>query len=284
MYYLVIILASMSVLIALKAVRMFYSRRIRKVKVDDIIIAYRQYGSGIPLILISGYGSKMTVWRRSFLSSLYSKYKVIIFDNRGMGLTTLGEKEYTLQQCAQDTKGLLDALGIKKAYVLGYSMGASIAQEFILKYPHAVKKLILGGSNALGKAQMDTRVQRSLADLSGSNSVLWKRRLRLIFPREWLDSHSYLMNIKVTFNRFVMKKQVEAMQKWKGTNERLKEIKVPTLLFVGKKDVITPPENAIFIAQQIEGAWLVQLEKAGHGIINQEPYKVAQLLKLFLSD
>ena len=162
------------------------------------------------LLLISGYGSKMTVWRRPFLSPLYAKYKVIIFDNRGMGLTTLGEKAYTLHQCAEDTKGFLEALGIKKTYVLGYSMGASIAQELVLKYPQVVKKLILGGPNALGKAQMDPRVQRSLADLSGSNSVLWKRRLRLIFPREWLDRHTYLMNMKVTFNRFVMKKQVEA--------------------------------------------------------------------------
>jgi len=131
---------------------------------------------------------------------------------------------------------------------------------------------------------MDPRVQRSLADLSGSNSVLWKRRLRLIFPREWLDRHTYLMNMKVTFNRFVMKKQVEAMQAWKGTNERLNSIKTPTLVFVGKKDVITPPSNAVFIAEQIKGAWLAQFEGAGHGVINQESYKVAQLIKLFLSD
>jgi len=263
---------------------MFYSRRIRKIKVGDIVIAYRQYGRGMPLLLISGYGSKMTVWSRPFLSQLYSKYKVIVFDNRGMGLTTLGAKEYTMQQCAEDTKGLLDVLGIKKAFVFGYSMGASIAQELVLKYPKMVKKLVLGGSNAMGKAQMDPRVQRSLADLTGSNSVLWKRRLRLIFTREWLDRHSYLMNINVTFNRFVMRKQVVAMQEWKGTNERLKEVKVPTLLFVGQKDVITPPANALFISQQIEGAWLIQFEGAGHGVVNQESYKVAQLIKLFLSD
>ncbi len=284
MYYVLIIFASVSAFIVFKAIWMFYSRRVRTVIVDDIVIAYREYGSGVPLLLISGYGSKMTVWRGLFLSQLYSKYKVIIFDNRGMGLTTLGTKEYTLHQCAEDSKGLLDALGIKKAFILGYSMGASVAQELVLKYPKMVKKLVLGGSNALGKAQMDPCVQRALADLTGSNSVLWKRRLRLIFPREWLDRHSYLMNIKVTFNRFVMRKQVVAMQQWKGTNERLKEIKVPTLLFVGQKDVVTPPANTIFIAEQIAGAWLVQFEGAGHGVVNQESYKVAQLIKLFLSD
>jgi len=264
-------------------ITVLYRGRARKVLVDDITIAYRQYGSGMPLVLIGGYGSTMSVWQRSFVSLLAARYRVIIFDNRGMGQSTLGLKDYTVQQCAQDTKGLLDKLHISSAYVFGYSMGASIAQELVLKYPAMVKKLILGGANALGKGQMKPLVRKSLADLSGSNRALWMRKLKLIFPEKWLKQHTYLMKLHVTFNRHVMKKQIEALENWEGTKNRLKNIKIPTLLLVGQEDIVTPPANALFMAQYIKGAWLAQFEECGHGLIGQEPYKVGHVIKAFLS-
>lgn len=259
-----------------------YRDRVHKILVDDITIAYRQYGSGIPLVLIGGYGSTMSVWQRSFVSLLAARYRVIIFDNRGIGQSTVGIKDYTLQRCAQDTKGLLDKLHINSAYVFGYSMGASIAQELVLKYPAMVKKLILGGANALGKGQMKPIIRSSLADLSGSNHALWIRKLKLVFPAKWLKQHAYLMKLHVTFNRQVMKKQVEALEGWSGTKNRLKNINVPTLLLVGQEDIITPPANALFMVQHIKGAWLVQFEECGHGLINQEPCRVALIIKMFL--
>ena len=146
-----------------------------------------------------------------------------------------------------------------------------------------VKKLILGGANALGKGQMKPLVRKSLADLSGSNRALWMRKLKLIFPEKWLKQHTYLMKLHVTFNRHVMKKQIEALENWEGTKNRLKNIKIPTLLLVGQEDIVTPPANALFMAQYIKGAWLAQFEECGHGLIGQEPYKVGHVIKAFLS-
>jgi len=259
-----------------------YKHRLRRIVVGDITIAYRIYGHGKPLILIGGYGSTMKVWGKLFLSYLTSHYRIIIFDNRGIGNSTVGTKEYTIEQCAEDAKGLLDKLNVKEAYVFGYSMGASIAQELVLRYPDEVKKLILGGANALGKAQMKPIVQRSLADLSGSDSALWRRRVKMIFPHQWLRKHSRILRLSVKFDREVMKKQVDAMEQWHGTESRLKNIKVSTLLLVGQEDIITSPSNALFMVQLISGAWLVQFEGCGHGLINQEPHKVAQVIKAFL--
>ncbi len=261
---------------------MIFRRRVRKVLVKDIKIAYRQYGHGKPLILIGGYGSSMTVWGRSFLSCLSSHYRVIIFDNRGIGSSTLGTQPYTIEQCAEDTKGLIDALKLKEVYVFGYSMGASIAQELVLRHPSVVKKLILGGANSLGKTQMKPIVQRSLADLSGSDNALWRRKVKIMFPINWLKERPYILRLSVKFNREVMKLQINALEKWQGVEERLKNIKVSTLLIVGQEDIVTPPSNALFILQQIKGAWLVQFANCGHGLIKQEPSDVARIIKIFL--
>lgn len=261
-----------------------YKFRVRKVVVGDVTIAYRSFGRGEPLLLIGGYGSTMSVWRKSFLSQLSSRYHVIIFDNRGMGKSTLGTQKYTLEQCADDTKGLLGVLRIENVYVLGYSMGASIAQELVLKYPDIVKKLILGGANSLGKKQMKPEIQRALMNLYGSDALLWRQKLKLIFPAEWLKKHEYLFNLPIKFNREVMKKQIAALEQWGGSESRLKDIAVKTLLLVGQEDVVTPPANALDMVRQIKGAWLAQFEGCGHGLILQEPYKVASLIKAFLAN
>jgi alpha/beta hydrolase fold len=96
------------------------------VTVDDINIAYKQIGKpdAKPIILITGASATMDMWNPLLLEQLASaNYRVIIFENRGVGETTVGTKEFSIPQFTNDTLGLLDALGISKADVLGWSMG-----------------------------------------------------------------------------------------------------------------------------------------------------------------
>jgi pimeloyl-ACP methyl ester carboxylesterase len=76
-------------------------------------------GKGDPILLISGASSDMNAWAPSTLRDLSSNHTVIVFDNRGVGNTTTGSEPFTIQQLANDTAGLLDALKIQKANVLG---------------------------------------------------------------------------------------------------------------------------------------------------------------------
>ena len=96
---------------------------VERAAVGDINIAYRVLGQGDPIVLIMGYSSTMDMWDPLFLDSLSSKYRVIIFDNRGMGNTTAPPGNFSIAQVANDTAGLLTALGIEKYHVLGWSMG-----------------------------------------------------------------------------------------------------------------------------------------------------------------
>ena len=120
----------------------------RKVKVDDIDIAYKQLGnvSNYPIVLINGCCTPMDMWSPTLLKELSSNRSVIIFDNRGAGESTAGTKEFSINQFANDTIGLLDALRIEKADILGSSMGSFIAQELALNYPDRVNNLILYAS------------------------------------------------------------------------------------------------------------------------------------------
>ena len=79
----------------------------------------------------------------STLRNLSSNHTVIVFDNRGIGNTTTGIKPFSIQQFANDTTGLLDALKIQKADVLGYSLGSFVAQQLTVTYPEKVNRLIL---------------------------------------------------------------------------------------------------------------------------------------------
>jgi hypothetical protein len=123
----------------------------KKIHVGDIDIAYKVFGKGDPILLISGSGLVMDAWDSSILRDLSSNHTVIIFDNRGVGNTTAGTKPFSIVQFANDTDGLIDGLKIQKADVLGFSMASFIAQELALLHPEKVNKLILYGASCGGK-------------------------------------------------------------------------------------------------------------------------------------
>ena len=115
----------------------------KKVHVGDIDIAYKMLGKGDPILLFNGASDNMNAWDPSFLRSLSSNHTVIVFDSRGIGNTTIGSKPYSMEQLANDTAGLLDALKIQKADVMGYSLGSMTAQQYTISYPEKVNRLIL---------------------------------------------------------------------------------------------------------------------------------------------
>jgi alpha-beta hydrolase superfamily lysophospholipase len=124
---------------------------VKKVHVGDIDIAYKTFGKGQPFLLISGAEANMDAWVPSTLKNLSTNHTVIVFDNRGVGNTTTGTKPFSIQQLANDTAGLLDALKIQKAGVLGYSLGSYVAQQLIVTHPEKVNRLLLVAASCGGK-------------------------------------------------------------------------------------------------------------------------------------
>ncbi|MFA4957438.1 MAG: alpha/beta hydrolase [Candidatus Methanoperedens sp.] len=262
---------------------------LKSVPVGDITIAYKEVGSGEPLILIMGYSGTMDVWDQRMVNQLAKQYRVIMFDNRGMGYSTSSDKEYTIRLFADDTAGLMDALGIKKAHIMGWSMGTNIAQELTLDYPEKVDKLILYAGDAGGKevilmAQNDLDV---LMNTTGTDRERGERLFRELFPPAWLkenpDPSKYFPQDTSMSPAENVKRQSDAMIAWNGSYSRLSEIKQPLLLVTGDQDVLTPPSNSLIIAERVPHSWVVRIRDGGHGVMYQYPDEFTPIVLTFLS-
>jgi pimeloyl-ACP methyl ester carboxylesterase len=261
---------------------------VESVPVGDINIAYRVLGQGDPIVLIMGYSSTMDMWDPLFLDNLSSKYKVIVFDNRGMGNTTAPPGNFSIAQFANDTAGLMAALGIEKADILGWSMGSFAAQELAIRYPERVNKIILYAGDCGGKEAVmpSPQVLKDLANTSGSPEEKGMRLFNLLFPKDWLSKqppfYKWFPLPKETSLPENIERQAQAIATWPGAFDRLGSIKSPALVVTGTGDVITPPENAFILAQRINASWLVQFEGAGHGLMYQYPDRLAKIVTDFI--
>jgi len=261
----------------------------RMVAVGDIEVAHQIFGEGEPLLLIMGYSGTMDLWAPEVLKELASKYQLIIFDNRGMGKTTASDKEFTIELFADDTRGLLDALSIERAHVLGWSLGTYIAQELTLRYPDRVEKLILYAGDPGGKEAIypGPEIMDALGDTSASPRERGERLLATLFPEKWLKEHpdprTYFPELTETSSPENIERQYQAWQNWKGTYSRLAKITQPTLLITGADDVNTPWQNSLIMVDLIPGVWLVQLKGGGHGVMYQYPKKFSRIVLTFLA-
>jgi pimeloyl-ACP methyl ester carboxylesterase len=128
-----------------------------RVRVGQIELDCERSGSGPPLLLIMGMSGTALHWGEPFLERLRGDFEVIAYDHRGVGESSRLEGPVTIAQLAQDASGLLSALELDSAHVLGVSMGGMIAQELALAHPEQVRTLTLGCTYAGGAARRPTR-------------------------------------------------------------------------------------------------------------------------------
>lgn len=263
----------------------------KKVHVGDIDIAYKTFGKGDPILLINGYSFTMDSWDPTLLETLASNHTVIIFNNRGIGNTTSGTKQFSIEQLANDTAGLLEALNIRKADVLGWSMGGAVAQELAFNHPDKVGKLIIYASFCSAEESVlpSQEVINVLTNGTGTAEDRIERFLPLSFPEEWRNENpNYLeedipKTTEIILNE-TLDQHIEGLLNWTGVCNKLKNITQPTLVIVGTDDVLTLPVNSLQITEQIPGAWLVQIRGAGHGLMYQYPEQFSNIVKTFLEN
>ena len=266
----------------------------KKVHVGDIDVAYKIFGKGNPILLISGSGNVMDVWPTHFLKELALNHTVIIFDNRGVGNTTAGTRPFSIDQFANDTVGLLDALDIQRTDVLGFSMASFIAQKITLTHPERVSRLVLYGASCGGREGIPQtqEVTMTISDLANNRSQNADASLSVTFPAEWIRKNpNYLETIPKTPEIILsttVVKQFNVVEDWLSRNwtgvcDQLQHISIPTLIITGAEDVSVPAANSLILVQKIPGAWLVQIKTAGHGLMFQYPEKFSEIVKTFLS-
>lgn len=280
---------------------------LKKVHVGDIEMAYKVIGKGDPIILHNGASDNMDAWDPTLLNILSLNNTVIVFDSRGIGNTTSGTKPYSVQLLANDTSGLMDALKIQQANVLGYSLGTFTTQQFAISYPDKVSSITLiagtcGGKDNVprpvnfDKLQSDI-VRKSLNNLPPSQEEM-ESLVNASLGSGWIKLHPESAKIpeNITFEQMKPSLSPEAMNNqwtigmtwmapdWEGACDGLVKIGKPLLVITGTDDTeYVPHTNALVIVNKVAGAWLIQIKDAGHAVPDQYPEEVGRIVQTFLS-
>lgn len=259
----------------------------KTVEVNGITLAYRETGSGYPLLMINGFASTMDTWNPPVLETLAVYFRVIIFDSRGTGYSSRSDEPFSIPLFAADTLALMEALQITRAHVLGLSMGASVAQELVLAKPESVNRLILvAGTFGGDKAEpMPRKTWETLTDKSGSAADLANRMFSLLFPGDWLATHDpwqYCPEVDETTSVECADRQAKAFTEWSVSYDRLPGIRCPVLVITGTEDAIIPAKNTGLLAGRVPGARCVQIPGAGHGLQYQFPERLGREIISFL--
>ncbi len=259
-----------------------------KAKVNGFNLYYEIHGEGFPLLMILGLSENVYWWDPPLIEELSKSFKVIVFDNRDVGRSDKTEGELTCKMMADDIVGLMDALDINRAHILGHSMGGYISQELVLNYPERVERLILCSSGCGGsKAPLiNPKTLRFLMKLSRREHTrkLVEEGVPHMFSDDIIKNNPEYIDKKIDdiliipTGPDVFKRQIASFNSYR----RLKNIKVPTLILHGKKDIILPPGNAEIFAEKISGAKLIYFENSAHMIFMEEPVKFAEIVLEFL--
>lgn len=236
----------------------------------DIITYYEDAGSGDPLILIMGIGGDAQAWALQ-VPTLAKHFRVVTFDNRGAGRSSAPDKPYSINGMADDVAALMDSLGIAKAHVLGFSMGGYIAQEFALKYPQRLDKLILLATapyiDGFGRTLLKNWVNVRRSNMSREQQVRFQSMF-LYSPGLFEDEERYERSIQNSLNNpyaqqdHAFIRQANAVLGF-DARDRLGDVKAETMVVVGKDDLLVPPRNSERLAKLVPGATLKVLE-GGH--------------------
>lgn len=272
---------------------------VKYAQVGDIKMAYYTRGHGDPMIMIMGYGATMAYWDPDLLDALDDKNTLILFDNRGVGLSTdTVENNTTIPQMADDTAGLLKALGYNKANVFGWSMGARVAQQVVIRHPDMVMNAIFAAPNPGGKHQVKA-AKETEAKLNDPNvPVLDKTSLDFPdTPAGKLAMNQAIDRLKAAwasgeapqdqeFSKETALRQNRARTTlWDADNENyrdLAKIKVPVLVADGRDDILDVPQNSSLIAARIPFAWLTFFE-GGHAFLYQSAAQFGATVNVFLN-
>lgn len=266
------------------------------VLVNGIRLHYEVFGNGSPLVLAHGHGATLDAWKPQ-VAALAARHQLILYDSRGHGRTEapLDPGAYTLEAYVEDQRRLMDHLGIAAAGVGGTSMGGMIALQFAITYPTRVRALLL----------FDTCASNRHFPRTGSNAA-WARRLR----RRWRKGASTAFDLFHLIVRAApvapaplrglvptalrdylegLRQQTPAGRRgaWRAIltrpdlEDRLPEIRAPTLVVVGERDPLAA--GARHLANCVPNAQFVLMRGVGHGVARRKAAACNRLLDEFLA-
>ncbi|MGY3484748.1 pimeloyl-ACP methyl ester carboxylesterase [Bradyrhizobium sp. USDA 4011] len=269
------------------------------VEVGGVHYAYRRFGKldGTPLLLLPHFIATMDWWDPLLVDSLAETREVILFDNRGVGLSS-GETPDRIAMMAADVHAFIHGLGLTRVDVLGFSIGGMVAQELVLLYPDDVRKLLLVGTGPRGGEGMQQPKPDVVKALTEAGPDPKSARPFLFFSqtengrteaaRFMARNAERTADLDPGPSMQTMQAQSEALGEWghAATHAdylaRLRVLPHPTLVANGNNDIMVSTINSYILSQAIPRAQLIIYPDSGHGALFQHARLFVEHTNLFL--
>ena len=258
-------------------------------RINELKLYYEIHGAGDPLVLIPGLGSDAATWI-NFLPLVEKDFRTILVENRGSGRSSKPQEGYTTSVMSEDIFGLLEHLEIEQAHVVGKSMGGMIAQVLAARHPEKIRSLVLVSSlmrhDDYGEELLE--LGRIMAQKGGLFAT-YRQAFLLSYSREYCMQNR--TRLKEVQDLLIQMDSREILQGYLGQSVACQKhdsrkfaasIQAPTLVIVGKDDMITPAQASKELAEAIPNAELVIFPKGGHGFWREFPMEVNPIIHTFL--
>jgi 3-oxoadipate enol-lactonase len=256
-------------------------------KAGEIQLSYDRAGDGPPLLLIMGMSGTKHHWGESLLEQLRRDFDTIVYDHRDAGDSTRTGQPFTIVDLAEDAAGLLAALDLDSAHVMGISMGGMIAQELVLAHPDRLRSLTLGCTYCGGEGSVlaSEAVMRKLAEAmtSGDRERAIRASWEVNVSPSFAANEDAWVRFLATGMRYglaveVIMRQMQAIA-GHDTSARLPGVGTPTLVVHGTLDELLPVQNGHMIAGLMPDSRLEILEGIGHMFFLEQPERTAGLVR-----
>jgi pimeloyl-ACP methyl ester carboxylesterase len=257
---------------------------------NDIELFYRDDGKGQPVIFIQGLGVDHRGWG-GVTRPLAKRFRCISYDSRDVGRSSNADASYDVLDMVADAIGLLDALGITQADIVGTSMGGVIAQEIAIRHPESVRRLVLlttytsGDPRGSAIFEGQALLRRTLSREDYCRATFWSVYSHQDYRRD--DGFIEQMISRTADNDLwqpqeAYERHVRAVTS-ANTEGRLEQISAPTLILAGAEDILTPMRFSQRLASDIPNNRLEIIEGAGHGMVWSHPDVVVDHVSKFLT-
>lgn len=246
---------------------------------------------GTPVVLITGLGYDEKFWSLSVAADLARTRRVIMPSNRGAGRSDKPPGPYSTAQMAADVAGVLDALNIETAVVVGHSLGGFIAQELTLAHPGRVEKLVLAGTSFGGPNSVPPTPEALAVfflDRTMDPMELIRRGLATAVSPTFLETQPERLQALIEY-RLTVPVPPEAFQSQllagasHLSEDRVAAVACPTLVLAGERDLVVPPGNVELLKAKLPHAESVVIADAGHLFPIEKPSETAAALLAFIS-
>jgi 3-oxoadipate enol-lactonase len=257
----------------------------------DVRLAWEEQGAGAPILLVQGLGYTREGWGPT-PRRLAERFRVITFDNRGMGASDVAPPPYSIEQLAADTVAVMDAAGLALVHVVGVSLGGFIAQEVALGYPERVDRLVLGctspgGPSSFPMPERTVRAFEQFMALPAEEGLLLLVKNAIadanVEARPELVDEVYRYRLANPPDPAAWQAQAVVGMTF-DAHARLGAVRAPTLVVTGTEDVVVDPRNSELLAAAIPGAQLRTIEGAGHLVFWEESGRFVETVAAFLGE